>query len=80
MRRVIRSANGLSVEIVQTAEPDAAKFLMTFTDKPLSLRKWLVTDSQGVSTSVTLVAPEYNVTIPRNVFVFDETKFERETQ
>ena len=53
---------------------------MTFTDKPLSLRKWLVTDAQGVSTSVTLVAPEYNVAIPRSVFVFDETKFERETQ
>lgn len=80
VRRVMRDAKTLSVEIVQTDEPDAGKFVMTFADNPLHLRKWMVTDAQGVSTSVTLVAPEYNVAIPRGVFVFDETKFERELQ
>lgn len=80
VRRVIRDAKTLSIEIVQTDEPDAGQFVMTFADNPLSLRKWMVTDPQGVSTSVTLVAPEYNVAIPRSVFVFDETKFEREIQ
>ena len=80
VRRVMRDAKTLSVEIVQTDEPDAGKFVMTFADKPLALRKWMVTDAQGVSTSVTLVAPEYNVAIPQGVFVFDETKFDREVQ
>jgi outer membrane lipoprotein-sorting protein len=80
VRRVIRNAKTLSVEIVQTDEPEAGKFVMTFADNPLALRKWMVTDAQGVSTSVTLVAPEYNVAIPGGVFVFDETKFERELQ
>ena len=80
VRRVMRDSKTLSVEIVQTDEPDAGKFVMTFADNPLRLRKWVVTDAQGVSTSVTLVAPEYNVAIPRGVFVFDETKFERELQ
>lgn len=80
VRRVMRDAKTLSVEIVQTDEPDAGKFVMTFADNPLRLRKWMVIDAQGVSTSVTLVAPQYNVAIPRGVFVFDETKFERELQ
>lgn len=80
VRRVIRDAKTLSVEIVQTDEPDAGKFVITFADNPLRLIKWTVTDAQGVSTLVTLVAPKYNVAIPRGVFVFDETKFEQELQ
>ena len=80
VRRVMRDAKTLSVEIVQTDEPDAGKFVITFADNPLRLVKWAVTDAQGVSTSVTLVAPKYNVAMPRGVFVFDETKFEQELQ
>ena len=80
VRRVMRDAKTLSVEIVQSDEPDAGKFVMTFSDTPLRLVKWMVTDAQGVSTSVTLVSPKYNVAIPHGVFVFDETQFERELQ
>jgi len=80
VQRVIRDARTISVSLVQTAEPDAGRFVLTFSDAPLALRKWTVTDVQGVSTTVTLVAPAFNVAIPRDVFVFDETKFEQETQ
>ena len=80
VERVIRDARTISVSLVQTAEPDAGRFVLTFSNGPLALRKWTVTDVQGVSTSVTLVAPVYNIAIPRNVFIFDETKFEREQQ
>lgn len=77
VQRVIRDARTISVILVQTAEPDAGKFVLTFSDAPLALRKWTVTDVQGVSTTVTLVAPAFNVAIPRDVFVFDETKFDK---
>ncbi len=77
VERVIRDARTISVSLVQTAEPDAGRFVLTFSDAPLALRKWTVTDVQGISTSVTLVAPAFNVAIPRDVFVFDETKFDR---
>ena len=80
VQRVIRDARTISVSLVQTAEPDAGGFVLTFSDAPLVLRKWTVTDVQGVSTTVTLVAPAFNVAIPRDVFVFDETKFDREPQ
>lgn len=80
VQRVIRDARTISVSLVQTAEPDAGGFVLTFSDAPLALRKWTVTDVQGVSTTVTLVAPAFNVAIPRDVFVFDETKFDREPQ
>ena len=80
VRRVTRGSNMLSIEIVQVDEPEAGRFVMTFTDTPIGLRMWVVTDAQGVSTSITLVAPEFNVTIPHRLFVFDENKFERELQ
>lgn len=80
VERVIRDARTVSVSLVQTEEPDAGRFVLTFSDSPLALRKWTVTDPQGVSTSVSLVAPAFNVAIPREVFVFDESKFEPEVQ
>ena len=80
VERVMRDARTISISLVQTAEPDAGRFVLTFLDGPLALRKWTVTDVQGVSTTVTLVAPAYNIAIPRDVFIFDETKFERERQ
>ena len=79
VQRVLRDAHTISVSLIQTAEPDAGRFVLTFSDAPLALRKWTVTDAQGISTSVTLVAPAFNVAIPGDVFVFDETKFEKET-
>lgn len=80
VERVIRDARTVSVSLVQTEEPDAGRFVLTFSDSPLALRKWTVTDVQGVSTSVSLVAPAFNVAIPREVFIFDESKFELEVQ
>ena len=84
VRDRIRLSGDITVERVmrdaQTAEPDAGRFVLTFADSPLALRKWTVTDAQGVSTSVSLVAPAFNVAIPREVFVFDESKFEPELQ
>jgi outer membrane lipoprotein-sorting protein len=78
VERVMRDARTVSLSLFQTDEPDAGRFVLTFTDAPLRLHKWTVTDVQGVSTSVSLVAPEFNVFIPREVFIFDESKFERE--
>lgn len=80
VQRVMRDARTISVSLVQTDEPDAGRFVLTFSDSPLALRKWTVTDAQGISTSVNLVAPAFNVAIPRDVFIFDESKFEREVQ
>jgi outer membrane lipoprotein-sorting protein len=78
VERVLRDARTVSVSLFQTDEPDAGRFVLTFTAAPLALRKWTVTDVQGISTSVSLVAPKFNVSIPRDVFIFDETKFEPE--
>ncbi len=72
VQHVTRDARTLSLEVVRKDEPKAGKYVITLSDKPLALRKWVVTDAQGIRTSVTLISPEYNVIIPKKVFIFDE--------
>lgn len=78
VERVIRQPGTVSLQMSQTGDPEAGRLTMTFADAPLSLRKWTVVDAQGTSTSVTLVAPDFNVAIPHAVFIFDEDRFARE--
>ena len=80
VQRVTRNDKLISVELVQTGEPDAGRFVLTFADNPLTLRKWTVIDAQGISTNVSLVSPSFNTDIPRKVFIFDETRFDPELQ
>ena len=80
VRRIYRGPGVISVELVQTGDPEAGSFELAFFDTPLALRKWVVVDSQGVTTTVTLSGPVFNVPIPREVFVFDSRRFEPEPQ
>ena len=80
VRRIYRGPGVISVELVQTGDPEAGSFELAFFDAPLALRKWVVVDSQGVTTTVTLSGPAFNVPIPREVFVFDSRRFEPEPQ
>ena len=80
VRRVVRAEGAVSIEMSRRDEPDQGSFTVTFRDNPLQLHKWSVVDAQGVTTNVTLIAPEFNVMISRDLFIFDETKYEREFQ
>jgi outer membrane lipoprotein-sorting protein len=79
IERVVRDSRTITLSVMRTAEPDSGKIEFIFSDAPLMLRKWTVTDAQGISTSVTLVAPVFNVEIPGDVFVFEQFKFEERT-
>lgn len=76
--RVGRGEKTISIELVQTSDPEAGRFVLTFADKPLQLRQWTVIDAQGVQTNVQLVSPAFNGPVPRDVFVFDDTPYQKE--
>ena len=80
VQHVTRGYRTLSLEVVRRDEPEAGNYVITLSDKPLTLRKWAVTDAQGITTSVTLIDPEYNVVIPKNVFIFEEPNTNPEIQ
>lgn len=79
VRRVARGAGVLSVELASSEEPDSGSFTLTFSEAPLTLRRWTVVDAQGAVTTVTLSGPRFNVEIPPEAFAFDPLRFEPET-
>lgn len=80
VRRIHRKPGLISIELVQTSDPEAGSFELTFFDGPLALRQWTVVDAQGVTTTVTLSGPVFNMPIPREVFLFDSRRFESDPQ
>ncbi len=48
--------------------PDGGAVTLIFSDEPLSLKKWEITDPQGIETQVSLVNPVFGVEIDPDLF------------
>lgn len=71
-----RGAGVLRVTVVQAKDPLAGSITMVFADDPLILRKWTVTDAQGVITEVSLLGARFGVELDPELFRFkDPTRF-----
>lgn len=63
-----RSPGVLRVSMVKSNDPLEGQLTLIFSDKPLELRKWTVTDAQGVRTTVSLLGPRFGVDIDEKLF------------
>lgn len=54
IRRVERDGGQLRITAVNPRDPDQGSLTMVFSDNPLELRQWVVTDGQGQQTTVIL--------------------------
>lgn len=70
VRAVQRRAGELAVEVVRTKEPDQGRVVLVFAEQPLELRRWAVTDPQGLTTTVLIEEPEYGVALDPALFRF----------
>jgi len=70
------AANTVRISLVKTKDPLAGKLTLVFTDKPLVLRKWVITDAQGIVTDFTLINPRFDFPIPENRFLSDFSEFD----
>ncbi|MDJ0937836.1 MAG: outer membrane lipoprotein carrier protein LolA [Kiloniellales bacterium] len=66
----------LRVTVEQNDETPQGRVTLVFADQPLTLKKWIVTDAQGVTTEVALIAPRVGVEIDEDIF--DRLKLLRE--
>lgn len=64
------------VHLVQTKEPESGKLVLSFSDRPLRLQGWIVTDAQGIQTRISLINAKFNQRIKDKIFQFDEEQFE----
>jgi outer membrane lipoprotein-sorting protein len=63
-----RSPGVLRVSIVKANRPLEGQLTLVFSDKPLELRKWTVTDAQGVKTTVSLLGPRFGLPLEKKLF------------
>lgn len=66
--KVGRGAGTLSVTLQEKKAEGAGAVTLRFSDNPLTLRKWEITDPQGITTEVALVNPKFGVKIDRDMF------------
>ena len=71
-----RGAGALRLTLVKTADPLEGSLTLVFGDKPLTLKKWVVTDPQGVTTTVSLLGARYGHPLDPELFRFvDPNRF-----
>ena len=74
--KVENDANTLRLTIVDTENPDEGNIVLIFSDNPLQLRQWLVTDAQGQVTSISLGKMEKNIKLKPELFTFFDSQYE----
>ena len=66
-----RSPGVIRISLVHAKDPLEGRIMMVFSDKPLELRKWIVTDAQGIKTTVSLLGPEFGIKLDPALFDFE---------
>ncbi|MBL4667395.1 MAG: outer membrane lipoprotein carrier protein LolA [Sneathiella sp.] len=66
----------LRVNIIDTDEPDEGGITLVFTLHPFALRKWLITDPQGSTTSVSLSNMERGLEFKAELFTFYDASYD----
>ena len=69
----------LRLSLVKTDEPLEGTITLVFRDRPLALKKWIVTDAQGVETTVSLVGVRSGHDLNPDLFRFADPRELKET-
>ncbi|MGQ0527337.1 MAG: LolA family protein [Alphaproteobacteria bacterium] len=71
---VVQGRNTLSIEATQESDPAAGTITLTFTKEPFTLKKWIVKDAQGLTTTVELSNVSAGIELPYALFVYADPK------
>ena len=66
-----RSLGVLRLSLAKADDLLEGNMTLVFSDRPLELRKWVVTDGQGEVTTVSLLGPEFEVPIDPKLFDYE---------
>lgn len=67
-----QSQGYIQIGLVTRENPEIGEITLTFTDKPLELRKWMVRDMQENVTQITLQNTRYGVNLNPDLFKYVE--------
>jgi len=64
----VDEAGVIRISLQRNADPAEGALTLVFADKPLALKQWSVLDAQGITTTVSLLGPEFGVTFKKDTF------------
>lgn len=67
-----REQQAVRLTVVQADDPMEGSLTLVLADRPLELKKWMVTDAQGVTTTVSLLNSRFGVPIDSERFDFED--------
>ncbi len=75
---VEQSPGALRITLTDKELSEAGSITLVFSDRPLDLKKWEITDAQGILTQVSLINPRYGVEIDPSAFDYSDLEIESE--
>jgi len=66
-----RGPGVLRLTVIKGSDPLEGNMTMIFSDKPLSLKKWTITDAQGIVTNISLVNPRFGAPVSQKLFTLE---------
>lgn len=66
-----RTPGVIRISVVKAKNPLEGQIMLVFSDSPLELRKWIVTDGQGIKTTVSLLGAEFGVQVSSDLFEYE---------
>ena len=63
-----RGPGALRLTVIKGDDPLEGNITLIFSDQPLGLKKWTVTDAQGVVTNISLLGPRFDVPLNPGLF------------
>lgn len=67
-----RGPGVIRVKLVKSGEEEEGSLALTFSDRPLVLRQWTVTDTEGQATQIALVNAQFGLSLDEALFEFTE--------
>lgn len=64
----VRDAGGMHLTVVDPRAPDEGRMVMTFSEDPVALRRWVITTQAGQRTEVELTDMRTDVDLSRSLF------------
>ena len=74
VQAVAERPDEVDVALVRTKEPDQGKVVLTLAREPMQLRRWSVTDAQGMTTQIDLAQIRTDIELDRSLFVWRDPK------
>lgn len=64
----------IRITLVQTKSPKDGQVIITFTERPIEVKKWAIVDSKGTTVEVAIFDPRLGVNLDPKLFKFENTK------